>query len=148
MGGIVCAIRGGPDSQDTIARSIALAKETGQSLHFLYVVNLDFLSHTSSSRTHTISKEMQQMGEFILLTAQTRASAQGVTAEGVVRHGKVGEEIVALCHELAADYLVLGQPRFQYEDSVFTQDKLTQFIEETEKQTGARVILAGRGPDD
>lgn len=145
MGGIVCAIRGGPDSQDTIAEAITLAKETGLSLSFLYVVNLDFMSHTSSSRVHTISEQMHQMGEFILLTAQNRATRQGVTAQTVVRHGNVRDEIIGLCHELEAGYLVLGWPRFRREDSVFTQDLLTQFIERTEQQTGAKVVLPERG---
>jgi nucleotide-binding universal stress UspA family protein len=145
MGGIVCAIRGGPHSQATIIRAIALAKDTGLSLHFLYVVNLDFLSHTSSSRVHTASQQMHQMGEFILLTAQASAASQGVTAQGVVRHGDVLDEIIHLCHELGADYLVLGRPQFQHEESVFNQALLTQFIERTEKQTQAKIVLPDGG---
>ncbi|MCB0240075.1 MAG: hypothetical protein KDH08_15830, partial [Anaerolineae bacterium] len=77
MSGIVCAVRGGPASQPTVSRSIALAAETGLPLYFLYVVNLEFLDHTASSRTHTISKEMAEMGEFILMAAQAKAEAQG-----------------------------------------------------------------------
>jgi nucleotide-binding universal stress UspA family protein len=142
MTGIVCAIRGGPDSQPTIARAITLAQETHLPLFFLYVVNLDFLVHTSSARTHVISEQMHQMGEFILLAAQASASQQGVGAEGVVRHGDVGEEIVNLCHELTADYVVLGRPRLELEESVFSQELWHRFIERAEKQTGARVVLA------
>ena len=37
MPGIVCAIRGGPASRPTIAKSIQLAEETGLTLYFLYV---------------------------------------------------------------------------------------------------------------
>jgi len=144
MSGIVCAIRGGPDSQATIAQAISLARETGLQLSFLYVVNLDFLTHTSSSRVHTISEQMHQMGEFILLTAQASAVAQGVTAQSVVRHGSIRDEMIDLCHELDADYLVLGRPQVRREDSVFTQDLLTQFIERTEQQTGAKVVLSQR----
>ncbi|MGD8624362.1 MAG: universal stress protein [Anaerolineae bacterium] len=150
MSGIVCAIRGGPGSQDTIARAIAQAQETGLPLYFLYVVNLDFLSHTSSSRIHTISHEMHQMGEFILLAAQAKAADQGVQAEGVVRHGNVGDEIVEMCHELDADYLVLGWPKVQEEgeeESLFTQELLHNFIKDTEEQTGAKVILPEGGEE-
>ena len=67
MPGIVCAVRGGTDSQATIAEAIDLAQGTGLQLYFLYVVNLDFLVRTSVGRTHTISEQMHQMGEFILL---------------------------------------------------------------------------------
>jgi len=80
MSGIVCAIRGGPASRPTIDRSIQLATETGLPLYFLYVVNLKFLAHTSSSRTHVISKELNEMGEFILLMAQTEAEKKGITS--------------------------------------------------------------------
>jgi nucleotide-binding universal stress UspA family protein len=141
MSGIVCAIRGGPHSQPTITRSIRLAQETGQTLHFLYVVNLDFLSHTASSRVHTISEQMSQMGEFILLMAQDAAARQGVEAKGVIRHGGVGEEIINLCHELQADYLVLGRPKVEHEDAVFTQELLHQFVARTEEQTGATAVF-------
>ena len=51
MPGIVCAVRGGPASQPTIEKAIALALETGLPLCFLYVVNLDFLSQTPTSRS-------------------------------------------------------------------------------------------------
>jgi nucleotide-binding universal stress UspA family protein len=141
MAGIVCAIRGGPDSQAPIAQAIGLAKRTGLPLNFIYVVNLDFLSHTNRSRVHVVSKEMHQMGEFILLTAQSSAAAQGVTSGGMVRQGNVGKEIVAACHELNAEYLVLGRPRFEREESFFTRELLAQFVAETEKQTGATVVL-------
>ena len=142
MPGIVCAVRGGTDSQATIAEAIDLAQGTGLQLYFLYVVNLDFLVRTSVGRTHTISEQMQQMGEFILLAAQDAASQRGVVAEGVVRHGEVGEEIVDLCHELSADYLVVGRPRLEREQSVFDHAQLDRFVERAEQQTGARVVVA------
>jgi nucleotide-binding universal stress UspA family protein len=146
MPGIVCAVRGGPHSQATITQSIRLAQETGQPLYFLYVVNLDFLLHTTRTRVHTISEQMSQMGEFILLTAQDAAARQGVEAKGVIRHGNVGEEIIGLCHELEADYLVLGLPKVDQEDTVFTQELLQQFVARTEEQTGAKVVFPeGKG---
>ncbi len=143
MGGIICAIRGGPHSRPTIARAIALAQETGQPLYFLYVVNLDFLSHTSSTRVHTISEEMDQMGDFILLMAKDEAARHRVEAQGVIRHGNVLDEIIALCHELRAEYLVLGHPKIGREDTVFTHEQLQRFVARIEEQTGAKVILAG-----
>lgn len=141
MRGIVCAIRGGPSSQPTIDRAVALAVETGLTLHLLYVVNLDFLTHTVTSRVHTISEEMRQMGESILLTAQARAAAQGIAAQTVVRQGKVVEEISKLCHELNARYLVLGMPGAEDEGNIFTQAQLAQFRDRIEEETGASVIL-------
>ena len=145
MGGIVCAIRGGPSSQPTIKYAVALAQETHLRLYFLYVVNLDFLSHTSSSRVHVISGEMRQMGEFILLNAQTNAAKEGVDAEGLVRQGQVVEEMVGLCREVDADYIVMGRPRSEQEETVFTQDLLAEFIEQIEEETGAKVVFPEGG---
>ncbi len=142
MSGIICAIRGGPHSQPTITRAIELAQETGLQLYFLYVVNLEFLSHTSSSRVHTITEEMQQMGEFILLAAQAAAAAKSVDAQGVVRQGNVREELIGICHEIKADYLVVGKPRIEREDTLFNREMLNQFIVKTEQETGAKVVLA------
>ena len=142
MGGIVCAVRGGPSSRHAIDRAVALAEETGLTLHLLYVVNLDFLTRTVTSRVHTISEEMHRMGESILLAAQSRAEADGVMAQTMVRHGEVMAEISRFCHELNADYLVLGQPGGRAEGDVFTQAQQAQFKERIEKDTGARVVLS------
>lgn len=143
MSGIVCAIRGGPDSRPTIDKAISLAAETGQRIYFLYVVNLDFLTHTQSSRIHSINAEMRQMGEFILLSAQTTASSRNVEAEGVVRQGNVGEEIVSLSQEVEANYVILGTPQTETEENIFSIQRLNTFRERLESETEAQVILVG-----
>jgi nucleotide-binding universal stress UspA family protein len=147
MSGIVCAIRGGPDSKPTIDRSIALAGETGLPIYFLYVVNLDFFTHTARSRVHTVAKEMHEMGEFILLTAQAKADAQGVRAEGVVRHGQVIDEIISLCQEISADYVILGEPRGREGIDNLAHEHLTQIGERITKESGARVVLVEVGTE-
>lgn len=141
MSGIVCAVRGGPASRSTIATAITLAQETGLPLCFLYVVNLDFLSQTPTSRVHTISQEMHEMGEFILLMAQEMSARKGIIAVGTVRHGSVSDEVISLCHELEAEYLVLGKPKVERDDTVFTQELLHRFVARTEEQTGAKVVF-------
>ncbi len=142
MPGIVCAVRGGPASQPTIHKAITLAEETRQTIYFLYVVNLDFLSLTATSRVHVVAKEIHQMGEFILLAAQAQATKHNVAAEAVVQHGQVREEIIKLCNEIKADYVILGQPRGQNEVDTFTQDHMQQFQAQIEQESGAKVVLA------
>jgi len=141
MSGVVCAIRGGPSSQRTITHAIDLAKETKRPLYFLYVVNLDFLARTESSRTRLISKEMHEMGEFILCTAQASAHKQGIASDGIVRQGKVTEEIINLAKELNADYIILGQPEGVDEKDIFTMARLRQFSERLSQESGAEVII-------
>lgn len=142
MSGIVCAIRGGPASQPTIEKSIELAKEKNLPIHFLYVVNLDFMSHTTSSRVKWVYDEMDRMGEFILLVAQEKAEKEGVVADGTVRHGNVREEIIALSRDMDADYVVMGQPRSREEINVFTEKLLAEFQEQLKEVSRAEIIIA------
>ena len=142
MSGIICAVRGGPHSLPTIEKAISLAKEVSLPLYFLYIVNLDFLTHTQISRVSTISEEMAEMGEFILLTAQEKASQSGVTSEGVVRQGAVQEEIIRLAKELEANFVVLGLPQGQKEADIFVLDRINKFGEIIEQETGTKVVLA------
>lgn len=141
MSGIICAIRGGPASQPTIDYAVQLAKETDQDVGFLYVINIDFLDRTESSRVQTISVEMEHMGEFILLLACDGAKSQGIKAEGFVRHGNISDEIIQLATEHDAKHVVLGSPRGDGSEDVFTQDRLGSLREKIEEETGAEVIL-------
>jgi nucleotide-binding universal stress UspA family protein len=142
MDGIVCAIRGGPQSTPTIDLAIDLAIRTNHTLHFLFVVNLDFLTRTSTSRVHTISEDMEQLGELILLKAQETAAAEGVDAKGVVRHGRVREEIIKLSNELGAGYVVLGLPQVQEGIASFDLEMFDKFSESIADETDAKVILS------
>jgi nucleotide-binding universal stress UspA family protein len=143
MPGIVSAVRGGPGSRPTIERAIQLAKDSGQELYFIYIVNVDFLSHTAISRVQALIEELTEMGEFILLHARETALSQGVTAQGVVRRGNVRQEITKLCHELDASYLVLGRPAGGEKKDTFDTEAIANFQETIERETGARVIFAG-----
>jgi len=144
MPGIVCAIRGGPDSQPTIEKAIEAAIETGLTIHFLYVVNLDFLTHTASSRVHIITEEMEEMGDFILRAAQAEAEGKGVATERIIKHGKVGNVISDVCHELGADYVVLGRPRGKTKKDVFTHAQLVEYAQTVKELTDAEVVFAGK----
>ncbi len=140
MSGILCAIRGGPSSQPTIAASIQLASETEETIYFLYVVNLDFLTHTISSKTDHISKELEEMGEFILLGAQEQAHQEGVEADIIIRKGTVVDEIISCCEELKPIYVILGRPQEDGEDNLLNLERLHAFAERIESTCHARVI--------
>jgi len=144
MGGILCPIRGGPGSQGAILLGIQLAQEVQEPLHFLYVVNLDFLNLTERGRTHVIAEEMRGMGEFILLQAQAKAEQAGVGAQGTVRQGDVMDEIVTMAKDIQASHIILGRPK-QDEQNVFTMDRMKAFVQHCERETGAKVVLAHPG---
>ena len=63
-------------------------------------------------------------------------------AEIVVREGNVTEEIIALCHEVGADYVILGRPHGDHETNVFNLERLKKFGQKLETQTGAEVIYS------
>ena len=151
MSGILCAIRGGPSSRPTIATSIQLAQETGEIIYFLYVVNLDFLTHSSSSKTNNISQEIHDMGEFILLSAQEQASQAHTEAEGVIREGQVVEEIISFCEEQNPLYVILGRPEEEGEDNLLSIERLQTFADRIEEVCHAQVIFSSEKdipPDD
>ena len=142
MSGILCAIRGGPSSRPTIATSIQIAQETGEVIYFLYVVNLDFLTHSSSSKTNHISQEIHDMGEFILLSAQEQASEAGAQTEGVIREGHVVEEIITYCEEQSPRYVILGQPEEEGEDNLLSTERLQTFADRVIEACQAQVIFS------
>jgi K+-sensing histidine kinase KdpD len=142
MPGIVCAIRGGPDSQATIDKAIHLAQEENQPLYFLYVINLKFLSRTMSSRVRTLSEEIRQMGEFILLSAQMQGEANHVPAETFIMRGNVTDSIISLCDDLNANYVVIGQPQGRSNRDIFTHEKIRKFSERLEVDCGVQVVFA------
>jgi len=141
MPGIVCAIRGGPSSQPTIATSIKLASETGEKIYFLYVVNLDFLTHSSSSKTNHISQEIKEMGEFILLGAQEQAAENNVKAEGVTREGQIEDEIISYCSELDPSYVIFGRPQAEQEDNLLSNEQLQAFADRITDVCSATIVL-------
>ena len=147
MPGMLCAIRGGPSSQYTVEHAATLAAEEGLPLKFLYIIDLAFLARSASSRVGLVTREMTQMAEFILLQAKLRAQALGVEAEGTIRRGKVQEEILACCHEMAADVLVLGQPAEANGENIFTNDWLASFSHQVEAECGTRVVIV-KGKED
>jgi nucleotide-binding universal stress UspA family protein len=144
MPGIICAIRGGPNSRVTIEKAMDLVEQSNLPLYFLYVVSLDFLSHTMTNRVQVARDEIQKMGEFILLTAKERSVERGISSVHLVsREGKVSEEIISLCKEIQADYIILGRPVEEDENSLFAGKMLQLFLAKLETECNAHIILAG-----
>jgi nucleotide-binding universal stress UspA family protein len=143
MGKILCPTRGGEGSRRTQEAAIAMAKERGDELVFLYVVDLDFLNQTERAvRPDVVAHEMRRLGEFLLSMAQERAQEQGVDASYILREGEVQAEIKAAAVEEGATLVVLGQSEEHDETCHFEPEKLFKFAAQIEAETGieARVI--------
>jgi len=139
MGIILCATRGGEASHRTQNEAIALAKERGDSILFLYVVDLHFLDKTAAPIVVDIEDEMGDMGEFLLMMAVERASEQGVEASTTRRVGKVREEIKRSAVIECVSLVVLGKPAGK--ESAFQMDDLFAFAKEIEQETGIETII-------
>jgi len=141
MGRILCATRGGEASHRTQDAAIALAKEQGDELIFLYVADSSFLNHTAAPLVVDIEARLVKMGRFLLLMARERAAAQGVSAQTVVREGKLRAEMVGAAKELEVDLIVLGRPVDRHQQAVFDETALQAFAASLEAITGAEVRI-------
>ena len=117
----------------------ALAKERGDSLLFLYVVNLHFLDKTAAPIVVDVEDEVTDMGEFLLLMAKERANEQGVEANTLSRKGEIREEILKVAVESSVTLVVLGKPAGK--ESTFRLASLKTFAVQIEEETGIEAII-------
>jgi nucleotide-binding universal stress UspA family protein len=139
MGKILCATRGGEASYRAQDAAIALAKERGDTLLFLYVVDLHFLDKTAGSVVVDVENEVAKMGQFLLLMAKERAAKQGVAADAIYRKGEVREELKSAARQEGVSLVVLGRPAG--EESVFKLAGLQDFAAEIEAETGIETVI-------
>lgn len=66
-----------------------------------------------------MESRLVKMGEFLLLMAQERAAAQGISAQTVVREGRLRAELVGVARELEVDLVVLGRSAALHPQAVF-----------------------------
>ena len=139
MGKILCATRGGEESYCTQDEAILLAKEQGDDLVYLYVVDTHFLDHTAAPIMVDIEDELCDLGKFLLLMAKERAKEQGVIADTICRKGSVRETIKQAATEIEASLIILGRPC--REDSAFRMADLLAFAVSIESETGIKVKI-------
>jgi nucleotide-binding universal stress UspA family protein len=140
MGRILCATRGGEQSYHTQDAAIALARERGDELLFLYVVNIDFLKKTRRAvRPEVVAAEMEKMGIFLLELAQERARQRGIESDIVLRHGNLRDQLRAAVRDHGATAVVLGRPAGS--KSFFALQSIQSFATELEAETGAKAYI-------
>ncbi len=139
MGTILCATRGGEESRRTQQAAIALAKEKGDELVFLYVADASFLDRTAAPVVVDVEAELERMGRFQLTLAADQAAEEGVEARIMTRRGQLRTELVAAAQELSASVIVLGSP--VEGTAVFDDDALQGLAAELRAKTGAEVCI-------
>jgi nucleotide-binding universal stress UspA family protein len=139
MGRILCATRGGVGSYETQDAAAALARERGDELLFIYVVDTSFLNQTAAPLVVDVEARLEKMGRFQLTMAQERAAALGVRAQALVRRGHLRTELAVTAQELAVDLIVLGHP--VNEGAFFDQDALQSLASALEREAGIEVLI-------
>lgn len=107
---ILAPTRGGEASYPNQDKVIALAKERGDELVFLYITDISFLDHHSAPVLFNLEEELDEMGAFLLAMAQERAAKVGVDAEAIVRRGNFNDVLKEVIVELGMCCVVLGSP--------------------------------------
>lgn len=139
MGKILCATRGGEASRVTQDAAIALARERGDELVFLYVADLSFLNQTAAPLVIDVESRLEKMGRFQLTIAQQRAAAQGISAGALVRRGRLRAELAAAAKETGADLILLGHPGGR--EAVFDEAAIQTLAASLAHETGLEVRI-------
>ena len=138
MGKILCATRGGEASYIAQDAVIALAKEQGDELVFLYVADISFLNQMAIPSVNVESR-LEKLGRFQLVMAQERAAAQGIEAQAIVRIGQLRAEMVDVAEEIGATIIVMG--RSLGPDAAFANATLRAFAADVQTETGVEVRI-------
>jgi nucleotide-binding universal stress UspA family protein len=138
MGKILCAIRGGEASQRIQDIAIERAKTRGEEVVFLYVVNIEFLDTASAVLRESVTREMEKLGDFLLLMAQERAKKSGVVAERLLRHGYLREVFKAVASAPDISTVLLGKPA---KGGFFSTESLEALATEIEEKCEVEVLI-------
>ena len=137
---IICAVRGGPESRDTVTHAVDLALESGARLTFFRVMDAEFLEHATVGPLSVVYHELSEMANFAMLILCDRARRRGVTqVDCIVREGNIQKQLYQFISESHADVLVVGRPTRSPGRNVFKPAELDLFVAELEREQGLRV---------
>ena len=140
---ILCPTRGGKGSYPNQDRAIAIAKERGAEVLFLYITNVQFLGLTAAPKLIDIETEMDEMGEFMLTMAQERAENASVNALTLVQRGQFREVLIDFIEEHQIDTVVLGSSAGG--TGVITAEYIQELVDEISGKTGVEFIVVDQG---
>jgi nucleotide-binding universal stress UspA family protein len=148
---ILCAVRGGQESRNTVVRAIDLALENDARLTFFHILDAEFLGAASLTRTpvRSIYEQLHEMGEFTMLILCDRASRRGVTrVDYKVQEGNIKQLLRQMAIETHADIMVMGRPVRSPGSNVFTKPDFDDFIKSLQADTDPHIIVVTPDPAD
>lgn len=144
---VVCAVRGGPESGETVKRASAMALESGATLTFFHVMDAEFVGHATHAALRVVYHELQEMGKFVMLILCDRARARGVAhVDYILCEGNVLTQLRKLAADTPADVLVIGRPTKSSTKNLFKIEQMDAFVAEPAKAGRLRVISVDPAP--
>ena len=140
---ILCAVRGGPESRETVTYAINLAIETGAKLTFFYAMDAEFLGQATMRRTlRGIFSELMEMGKFAMMILVDRAQRRGVeNVDYIIREGNVRKQLKQIANETHAEIMILGRPTRGPTANIFKKNEMEEFAEELSMEGNLKVIV-------
>lgn len=144
---IVCAVRGGPESRETVKRAIAAALDSGAKLSFFHAMDAEFLDYATHGTLRVVYRELREMGKFTMMILCDRARARGVAeVDFLLADGNVRAQLRKLAVETRAELIVMGRPTKSSTKNVFAAEEFDAFVNEMETEGGLRVIQVEPAP--
>ncbi len=145
---ILCAVRGGPESRETVTYAIELALKTGAKLTFFHALDAEFLNYATIGPLSVVYQELVEMGKFTMLILCDRAQRRGVTnVNYAVREGNVRKQLLQAAIETKAEVMVMGRPTRSPTQNVFNFDEMEGFASELAQEGQLRLVLVPQTPD-
>lgn len=138
---IICAVRGGPESRETVTRAIDLALEYGAKLTFLHVLDAEFLEYATIGPLSVVYRELNEMGTFTMLILSDRAHRRGVEqVDYVLPEGNIRDELIRYANETKAEIMVMGRPTRSPGRNVFKIAEFDDFVAGLEREANLKIM--------
>jgi nucleotide-binding universal stress UspA family protein len=139
---IICAVRGGPESRETVTEAIALALKHGAKLTFLHVLDAEFLEYATIGPLSVVYRELNEMGTFTMLILADRAQRRGVKqVDHVLPEGNIHDELIRYANETKAEMMVMGRPTRTPGRNVFKIAEFDDFVAGLEVESNLKIIV-------
>ncbi|MFN2206252.1 MAG: universal stress protein [Candidatus Promineifilaceae bacterium] len=138
---IICAVRGGPESRETVTLAVDLALEYEARLTFLHVLDAEFLEYATIGPLSVVYNELNEMGTFTMLILVDRAQRRGVErVDYVLREGNIRNELTRYAIETKAEMMVMGRPTRSPSRNVFKFAEFDDFLFALQREAGLTII--------
>ncbi len=142
---ILCLVRGGKESKDTVTKAIDLALEMDARLVFFHVMDAEFLNQSMmGTRMKSVYQALYEMADFAMEILKDRAERRGVKdVESIIREGNIVKQLRQAAIETHAKVLIIGRPIRSPGSNVFEDSELLNFANELAEVGEVEVLVVG-----